>query len=95
MTSSHLGRSNETAGGAEETGGAPQPGAGETEADRDEVCFPLKVTLYTARAPIPVNVANVLSSVEHLRSVLISHLIAVFVPNLGMKKRGGGEKKRC
>lgn len=32
-------RSNETSGGAEETGGAPQPGAAEAKADRDEVCF--------------------------------------------------------
>lgn len=31
-------RSNETSGGAEETGGAPQPGAAEAKADRDEVC---------------------------------------------------------
>lgn len=37
------GRSNETPGGIEETGGAPQPGVGETEADRDEVCFHLWV----------------------------------------------------
>lgn len=32
-------RSNETSGGAEETRGAPQPGAAEAKADRDEVCF--------------------------------------------------------
>lgn len=31
-------RSNETSGGAEEARGAPQPGAAETKADRDEVC---------------------------------------------------------
>lgn len=48
-------RSNETSGGAEETGGASQPGAAETKTNRNEVCFfsreqprPINLSFYTA-----------------------------------------------
>lgn len=74
-------RSHETSGGAEETRGAPQPGAAEKKADRDEV-----LVLY--RANHQEDRGRTLMVVFYLTICCFPSLAA------GMKMKGGGERRR-
>lgn len=87
-------RFNETSGGAQEARGAPQPGAAETKADGDEVCFLSGENRSTCRVLCGLFwwLRSVLST--FFQSGLRLGNIFPLLFSKGMKRRGGDERRR-